>query len=293
MRKALHMARPCRLQPEELVAYDDGTLSGGRREIVEAHLAACPHCQERMAAFHEVDRIILANAISVDVPVQRRSELRTRLNREANRRSGMSTYLQLASPLQRPVVALGLVALLLLLTVVPTVTEAGFPLGRFVRFAKVELEQALPRDAQDPIRHVASSVPDSLEPSFQAVAPAELPLGLVRVEQSTPNPDRVELLYRNQAGVAILVTEIPAATGMVTLESTGTDLSTVRDTDVLIVDDPRPEAVAALFWERDGVFFGVLVIEAPPGAHGGLKRADALLVVEAMMEAQDADQQRE
>lgn len=290
MGKVLRVTKPCRLQPEELVAYQDATLPPGRREIVETHLTACRHCQERLATFREVDDIIQRHAIPVEDFEPWRADLHARLRREADRRQGPLGWMKRVVPLRRSAVVRLLVATLVVLAVLPPATQADFPLGHFVRFAEVEIKQRLPLDEQRPVRHVAPSDPSGVQPSFGFVAPAELPLGLVRVEQSTPDADHVEVLYRNEAGVAILLTELPAATGMVTLEPTGTDLVTVRGTTVLVVRDTRPDAVAALTWERDGVFFDVMVIEAPTGGNGGFKQADALQVVEALIEAQDATQ---
>lgn len=289
-RKAPDVANPCRLGSGELIAYQDGTLSAGRREIVEAHLTACRYCQDRLAAFDEVDRIIRDRAIAVKLPQQRRAALRTRLLQEAHNQARLSNRLKPMLPPQSLAVKF-LVALLVLLAALPPATQAGFPLGRFVHFAEVEIREALPLDAQKPIRHVAPTDPSITEPSFDAIAPAELPLGLARVEQSAPNPDRVELLFRNQAGVALLVTQLPADQGMVTLEPTGTEVTQVQGTDVLIVRDPRPDAVAALTWEHDGVFFDVMVIEAPPGAHGGFKQTEALQVVGALMDGQNTSEE--
>lgn len=287
MGKVLRVTRPCRLQPEELIAYQDGTLAAGRREIVKVHLAACPHCQERLAAFREVDDIIQRHAIPLEAFDQMRAGLHERLRREAVRRQGPSRWLKRMVPPRRPAVARLLVVLLVVLAVLPAATQAEFPLGHFVRFAEVEIKQRLPLDEQRPVRHVAPSDPSAVQPSFQPVAPAELPLGLVRVEQSTPSADRVEALYRNEAGVAILLTEQPAEAGMVTLDAIGTDLVTVRGTAVLVVRDTRPDAVAALVWERGETFFDLKVLEAPTGGNGGFKQADALQVVEALIEAHD------
>jgi anti-sigma factor RsiW len=291
MREVSQVTDPCRIKPEELVAWQDGTLPTGRREIVEAHLTACPHCQERLASFREIDAFIQRHATPVEDFVQGRAALHDRLRREGSRKQDSSRSLRLAAPLRRPVVVRLLVGLFVVLAVVPVATQAGFPLGSFVRFAEVEIKEWLPLDEQRPIRHVAPTDPTVSRTSFSPVAPAQLPLGLMRVEQSTPNADQVELLYRNDAGVAILVTELPAETGMVTLEETGTDLASVRGIDVLIVRDPRPDAVAALIWERGDVYFDVRVIEAPTGGNGGLKQADAFVIVEGLIEAQDANQE--
>lgn len=284
------MTSRCRVRPEELVAWLDETLPSGRREIVAAHLAACRHCQERLATFQEVDRIIKDQAITVDVSMQRRADLRARLH-EADRRAGKSPRDMLWSLSRPPLIARLLAPVLLLLLLLPVVSQADFPLSHFVRFGEVETTRELPPDQQVAIRHVAPSDPHVPPPSFPVVAPLELPLGLVRVEQSVPAPEQVELLYRNGDDVALLFFQAPADIGMVKLERAGTEIVTIRGTPVLLLNDPRPDAVSALTWERDGVFFNVLVLEAPTGKYGGWKHADALQVVEAMMMAQDAGQE--
>lgn len=284
------MANRCRLRPEELVAWQDGTLPPGRREVVEAHLTACRHCQERLATFEKVDRVIQEEATAVDVSLRRRADLRSRLH-EANRHAAASPRWRLPSPQLSSLTARVLVPVMLLLLLLPAVSQAEFPLSHFVRFGEIETTGELPPDEQEAIRHVVPSDPDIAGPSFPAVTPAELPFGLVRVEQSTPDADRVELLYRNESDVALLVSQLPAEHGKVTLEREGTNIVMVNGTPVLLIEDFRPDTVAALTWERDGMFFDVLVIEVPVGPYGGLKEADALTVVEAMMAAQDAGQE--
>jgi anti-sigma factor RsiW len=41
------MTSICDLPIEDLVAYLDGELRGGRKELAEAHLQACPVCRQR------------------------------------------------------------------------------------------------------------------------------------------------------------------------------------------------------------------------------------------------------
>lgn len=281
------MTQPCRLKADELIAYQDGTLTAGRREIVEAHLSACDHCQQRMADFRDVDRIVQESAIPPTMPDQWRAELLTRLHQES-RCHPVSRYLTFPLRLPGFIPVKLLVVVLLVLATLPTMTEAGFPLGDFVHFGKIEVTATLPPDQVHAIHHVRPSDPDASPPSFDVVAPAKLPLGLVRVEQSTPKLDHVELLYRDQFDTALLITQLPAESGKVTLEHADTRVETVHGTPVVINLSIRPDAVSALTWERDGVFFNVLVIEAPMGEYGGFKRAGALIVVEAMMDAQDA-----
>ncbi len=51
---------PCDVGDEDLVAYLEEDLRGAHREWVEAHLAACPHCGERLAQFAAADALLRA-----------------------------------------------------------------------------------------------------------------------------------------------------------------------------------------------------------------------------------------
>src|SRR5215211_6693704 len=55
------MIPACDLPPEDLVAYADGGLHAARKELVAAHLQACPDCRRRMAEFVAVDRLLQAH----------------------------------------------------------------------------------------------------------------------------------------------------------------------------------------------------------------------------------------
>lgn len=284
------MGSLCRLDPGELVAYREGTLPRGRQEIVQTHLGVCQHCQERVVIFNEVDHIIQTHAGFLAFPKRQRTQLRTRLQQEANRQGRIRRSPRFLGPLSPTIVTKVVVVLCALLAVVPAVTQANFPLSGFVHFADIKIKQVLPLDAQNSVQHVTTDSSDTAFVSSHAVAPAELPLGLVQVERSHPHHERMETLYRNGDDVAILIIEVPAETGRVTLDAKEADLEIVRGTQVVCLWDPRPSAVSALFWERNGVFFEVIVTEAPLGVRGGLKQSDALLIVEAVMEAQDAVQ---
>ncbi len=52
----------CDVADADLVAYLEEDLRGARREWVEAHLAACPHCGERLARFAAVDALLRASS---------------------------------------------------------------------------------------------------------------------------------------------------------------------------------------------------------------------------------------
>jgi hypothetical protein len=270
-------SQPCTLPAEDLIAYADGYLSGGRRELVEAHLVACPHCRERLAAFRDVDRLLQEGTPLSDDP-EGRAEIRTRLERADRPRRPVSRLL--AAPV--------LVALLaLVLFAGPgAVTEAAFPLGRFITFGNLGFSSS--DEESTAVAHVAPSDPSVLTLPFRTVEPAALPFDLVLAERSTPDPDRLELLYRNGDDLALLVIQSPAEPGMITIDAPSTETHLVQGSTVLMVMDPRPDAVALFVWERQNVFFEVAVLEAPTGAYGGLEKSDALEIVAALIVAQDA-----
>lgn len=274
--------QPCSLSAEDLIAYSDGYLQGGRRELVEAHLAACPHCQERVAAFGEADRLLREGSPLSDDP-EGRAEIRARLGR------GDHQWRAIPRSLAAPAFALACL-LALVLIAGPVATEAGWPLGRYITFGEIEVKEWLPEEERRPVEHVAPSDPSVLALPFETVEPTTLPFDLALAERSTPDPDRLELLYRNGDDLTILIFQAPARPGMVTIDDAGAGMretTQVGDTPVMIGLGARPDQVTDLMWERDGVFFTARVLEAPTGAYGGLRTAYGLEVVEAMIAAQD------
>lgn len=267
----------CTLPAKDLIAYADGYLTGGRRELVEAHLAACPQCRDRKAAFNDVDRLLQKGTPLTDDPAGR-AAIRTRLKGETGR-STSSHRLRVA-----PVLVM-LLALALTVGSIPAI-EASFPLGQFVTFG--EIERSKSREESTLVEHVAPSDPGVEALPFRTVEPATLPLGLVRVERSTPNPERLEMLYRNEDDLALLILQSPARPGMVTIDGPAMEAFRVADSTVLMGVQSDVGDVSDILWERDGVFFSVLVIEAPLRAYGGFRTPDALEVVEALIAAQDA-----
>jgi len=270
-------ARTCTLPGEDLIAYTDGYLTEGRRELVEAHLRACPHCRARVAAFDDVDRLLREGTPLTDDP-NGRAMLRTRLERSGRNPSPRRL---LAVPV--------LAALVILVMLLPgAVTEAGFPLGRFVTFGEIKVEELLPDEERRSVEHVAPSDPDGSTLPFRSVEPSALPHDFLLAERSTPKPGRLEVLYRDGDDLAILITQMLAEPDMVTIDGPAMETTRLGGTPVLIGAGIRPGTVGELFWEHDGVFFIVIVIESPIGRQNGLETADALEIVEALIAVQDA-----
>lgn len=100
---------------------------------------------------------------------------------------------------------------------------------------------------------------------------------------------RLEVLYRDGDDLALLVTRASAEPDMVTIDGPGMETTFVADTPVLMGTGIRPDTVAELLWERDGVFFALIVIESPVGVQDGLETSDALEIVEASIAAAAQD----
>lgn len=271
----------CAVRGEDLIAYADGYLAGARRELVEAHLRVCAHCQDRVAAFREVDRIIREGAPLVDDSAGRVALHAALLTQQARRPV-------VPWPLRRSIITASLLLLLAGLLTWPISSRAGVPLGRFIDFGPVRVERSVSSGRDAPaLLHVATAGPSPAALIFSAVEPPVLPLGLKRVERSTPTQDRLELLYRNGLGMAVLVQQTPARANVVSLDTSSGEhgVTLVAGIEVLWLADPQPGAVSWLFWEREGVFFELMMTESPPD---GLLLTDAERIVESLATAQDA-----
>lgn len=271
------MTPMCDLPTEDLVAYADGELPAPRREFVAAHLRDCPACRQRLADFREVDRLLRAASPPLDDPAGR-AALRARLAVEATRHSRppRSRRVLVAVPL--------LLALLIVSGIVSSRTEADW--RHVFRLATPPGRATAPAGQAPPgtrVTGVQPATPGAGPVAFPAVEPARLPFGLALAGQSTPHPERRELLYRSPDGLVIRLVQVPAR-GPLDLPDGQDRTITVGDTAVRWLRDPRPGAVSGLLWERRGVVFELLVLAAPAG---GLPLEDARQIAAALMTAQE------
>lgn len=271
------MTPRCDLPSEDLVAYADDELDAAGRARLDAHLLACPTCRHRLAAFHEVDRLLRAASPPLDDPAGR-AALRARLALETGRRARPSRPRRLLAA------ALILLALAAISGLVVTGTQAGW--AHVFRVPASPVPATLPAGQAPPgtrLTGVRPAPPDAGPATFPTVEPASLPLGLALVERSTPNPERRELLYRNPDGLALLLVQVPAR-GPLYRPEDRERVTIVGDTEVLWLRDPRPDAVSGLLWIWRGIVFDVRVLVAPPG---GFLSEDARRIVMALIEAQE------
>lgn len=257
----IRSARSHHLSDEDVVVYGDHDLDASRRARVEAHLRVCADCRERLAASDRISRILRSSLPVVGDPKAWQTFIDRARSEDERRRA------------DRPRMAAWVGPLVLLLLLLASLWIQGAWQGG---------------NEPTPLHHVATTQPGVDLLPFAATEPLRLPLGLTQVERSIPSSDRLELLYRNEAGLAILLAESPTdAVGppVVPEGVAGQVTVVIRDTTVLVLNDPRPPAVAGLLWNRRGLRFELLVTEAPPA---GLARLDAVRIVETLVAAQDA-----
>lgn len=247
------------LSEDDLTATVQDDLPLERRWALAAHLNACPECQRRLAERREVGARLRQRFPAVRQP-HAWTAFTDRLA-EQETRSGA-----------RPQGAVATAALVVLLALLIAVQQG--------QWAAVE------GFADYVLRDVAPSDPAVGSLSFVPVEPPLLPLGLVPTQRSMPSRDYLELLYENDSGLAILVGQSPAATTpppTITVGEAGSSTIYIDDAEILVLNDPRPDTVAAMFWEHKGVRFDVLITERPPY---GLPRSDAANIAEALLTAQ-------
>jgi len=56
----------CEQAQKQLAAYSAGFIRGKRCTCLQAHLAACPACRERLAQLHALDRLLAGESLSAD-----------------------------------------------------------------------------------------------------------------------------------------------------------------------------------------------------------------------------------
>lgn len=268
--------RSCDLSEHDLLLYTEGALRGARLEYVEIHVGVCAACQAWLQQFDDLGQLFqVSTPVSAD-PV-RRATLLAHLNGLKRSRP------PLASP-QRPAAIVVLVAVFLLIAVPATTNANGF-LGRYVRIGAIEIKESLDKPERLSVpTTIARSAAQPL--AFPAVEPVTLPLGYTMVVREALAPRRLDTYFRDPNGYALQLSQEPASGGGVVVDSKSSEqVIVVRDTGVLYIGDHRLGVVSALFWEREGIGFGLVVVDEPAG---GLQLHDAVRIVDAVMAAQDA-----
>ncbi|MEJ7762106.1 MAG: hypothetical protein WKF80_04875 [Thermomicrobiales bacterium] len=266
----------------DLVALDGGYLTGHRLARVEGHYWGCRACQERMAADREVDRLVRRAMPPVTIDPALKAALLTRVAEEWRQPTSSPP-----SRPRRPVLALTMVVLAGILVVArPGDSGANDPLGSFIQVGAVEIKGWI--DDPQPLAVPVNATPDTGDVAFAAVEPATLPLGYRVVDREVTDAGGLDLYLENEAGASLLLTQGPPSLGGVVVEPDARNqVVRIRDVNVLAMGDPRDVMTGAMFWEREGIVFALIVATEPSG---GFPLAHGLAVIEAIIAVQDEEE---
>ncbi len=269
----------CGVRPEELILYKDGALQGARGELAEAHLRACPLCRRWMAEFEETGRILREATPPLDDPAGR-AAIRALVEQEARRRIRPRR----TRPLPIVVAALAL-ALLIALALPWQRSEARPSVGRFFQFVDRGSHRSALVNGATPAA-LPTVIVQPLSPAglaalrFTPQRPDTLPLGLQLAEGQIVRGKRLELRYRNDRGLVMLLIQERAEDARYTLTTSRGSFVIMAGVEVLWQPDPWPDSVAVLTWEQGGVLYSLSPDENPTGP---FPLGDARQVVEALL----------
>ena len=275
----------------DLTAYLLDDLGGARAEYIEAHLAVCPECRERLARLQQT----LGRLESMSEPdgndLQRQSMLKARIQMEA---AGMAQAA--GSWMRRAQIGLVTAAMLILaITLGPSLTGAGSAAIRDLVRGDPELNAAANPPRTDPDDHslelpepaaaLARATIDPSELPYAPLAPDTLP-GSNQLTGMTAFADGAfEGLYAGPDGLELLLRQEPATTDGVRLsEDIEYEELEIDGVEAIIIYDERLNSVDQLFWVRGGMFFTLRAVRLT-GDDFPLK--EALQIVERLIELQD------
>lgn len=246
------MRLACGIRSEELILYIDGVLRGGKGELVEAHLRACPLCRQWMADFEQTGYVI-SEATPPRDDAAGRAAIRARIAREPVPR-GRGYYSR------QPLFIVVALALLLLaaLNLPARSAEARMGIGRFFRFVESEAQRSVlvggvtPSVAPSPALSPLSPGELATLP-FTPQIPTTLPLGLRLMEGQIVHSTRLGLRYRDDRGLTLTLIQERTADVRYTPTMSDARIILIAGVEVLWQPDPAPESVAVLTWEDRGV----------------------------------------
>jgi hypothetical protein len=263
----------CSLPRNYLIGYQDGTLAPAALEMTEAHLHVCPDCRAWLDSSIRIDRLLREHLTLADDP-RSRADLRT-------------TMATLPPPGRKswggfPTGRLLVTALLVLLVV-----AAGFGWSK----AMVRAGESITgwfREVPDTGR----VYPEGHEPpgtvitvSTVVVAEPSLPYGLALTEGGREGDDFWERPYRNEAGLAIIVSKDWSGDAWIgrSSDEPNDDLMLLHGREVLPMPLPFSDLVGGLSWADGDALYFLFVIDSP---ENGLPLEQAATIMDAVMAAE-------
>lgn len=264
----------CSLEREELVAWREGTLDARRSAELAVHIDQCPLCQEQIETAEQVDELFEKSWPLVRDPDGERRTIAAIYGFRSSGWDGRTLAVALLIAFVLPLVATAL------LWPPPTGADAGV-----TGLVNVGRE------------HVGRTVPDGsllggdelsgISNGRSTIAPDELPIGLTLDGREEADGSGAVLYYSNdELEIRLRQTPVESADGHISTDSPG--YIVIDGVHVAYLEDPRPDAVASMIWERHGVQYSMMTLEAPDGPDGGLHLDDAVAIIRGLFNSQDA-----
>ena len=145
--------------------------------------------------------------------------------------------------------------------------------------------------------HVGRTVPDGsllrgdemsgVLDGASTATPEELPIGLTLDGREEADGGGAVLYYSNdELEIRLRQSPVESADGHISTDSSG--YIVVDGVHIAYLEDPRPDAVASMIWERHGVQYSMMTLEALDGPDGGLHLDHAVEIIRGIFDAQDA-----
>lgn len=262
----------CRVTGRDLIDFADSTLSPRRRAALEAHIASCAVCQQRLADDRRVDTLVRSGSVAPGNLAAERAAFRLRLMEEARRheRVPFGRYASVAACLAACVV------------VASVIWSSGF--GGVVRD---RIEVLFPEQTS---RQIGSSPDDNAPLAYLGSVPETLPTGMVfQGILVTPSEMQQRSTYCNEDGWCIQLVQAKATSDMRCSTEQPFERVYVDGTEVCLRqfgDDPQAFNVMA--WKRNDVEFRVAVVASPYPHAAAYSREGAVAIVAAVIAAQSS-----
>ena len=272
--------RSCSISDADLLRYEDGDLAHERRITLDAHITTCPRCQERLAAAVAVGQLLRATLQPVHDPAGEARLLAELRRHDRQPRPGRIVDRMTTTPIA---VALSLLVIIAAGITLQETTTADFRLGRVVHFVAGS-DPATQREGQPPDGQSLTTMESSAATvtAILPVVPRTLPDGLTLVERIDLAPARVVAHYAAASGLAIRVGQEPVRPDLTVIGTGRTERIVVQQTEVIVERNTLGSIVRAV-WEREQVFFDLVILEPGPDA---VTTDDISAIVATLLSAQ-------
>ncbi len=272
-------------EDDDIVAWILHDLKGARAEIVDSHLRRCPACAERVREFQEARQLLdtLDEPRSVD---KDRLAVKARVMFETGIKQPDPRSLDLG--LRVRMFALIIATVVIVVWMSPAISEASTAgINGLLSIVAPDSSPSAPTLKEPPgtARSSFDGTPADIEAlDFSALVPKEIP-GDLTLQSSTTSPgELLSLIYGNEEGVRIEITQSPIGAGLPSFLS-GARKFEVAGISVAYIPEIIDGGVLRMFWIDSGIGFELSLSETDGQA---LSLDQARLIVQRFHSLQHA-----